>query len=102
MDDRVNVLRRGEQARHVENLEARIGRRQEGRRGDEGLDCAEQHAVHHPRNGAELTRRIDLGLDLVADASLQVGGEQLLPLMLHVIDGGIGKLHDGLGRNRPR
>src|SRR5262249_20622806 len=25
MDDRVNVLRRGEQAGHVENLEARIG-----------------------------------------------------------------------------
>src|SRR5262249_2344563 len=41
MDDRVNVLRRGEQAGHVENLEARIGRRHEGRRGDEGLDRAE-------------------------------------------------------------
>ena len=61
-----------------------------------------QHAVDHARNGAELARGVNLGLDFAADAIGELGGEHLLPLMLHVVDGGIGELHHRLGGRRQR
>ena len=63
---------------------------------NEGLDGTERYAFGHARNGAELARRIDFGLDPVADPLLQCCDEEFLPFVLHVIDGRIRKLHHSL------
>ena len=96
MDDGVDFIGVLEQARHIERLEARIDVGHEGGRGGEGFDRAEQHALGHARDRAELRGRVDLDLQFIAHAGFDFLLEFLLPLVLHVVDGRRSELHGGL------
>ncbi len=82
------LLTAREQAGRAERLVTRIDADKKLRRSDPALDRSELRALDLPRDRAELTPRVELGLDPAAGIPLHRCSKSLHPFVLHVVDRG--------------
>jgi len=93
LDGALVLLAALEQAGRAERFVALVDADQEFGRPGPALDRAKLHALDLPRNGAELARRIDSGLDAAAGVLLHGRGKAFEPFVLGVVHRRGGELH---------